>query len=253
MLLRDFTEKTKRYMGGLSQVGLNLLFPPRCIGCGGDVDEAHRFCRDCFGSLAFVSEPCCKLCGFPFDYDLGQEALCGHCMHNPPPYETARTVLRYDEHSRTLITAFKYADRTDRMPAYAALLARAGAQMIAQSDVIIPVPLHRRRLLNRGYNQSALLAYGISDRCDLPVWPDGLRRIRHTPPQAGLTRAQRLKNVVGAFRVNHSYANALRGKRVLLVDDVMTTGATIQQAAQMLLGGGAKAVYVLTLARTIRD
>ncbi len=255
MLLRDFTQKTKPYMAPSLWVklGLNLLFPPRCLACGCHVEEAHRFCTGCFAKLAFVSEPYCLLCGFPFDYDLGEQALCGHCMHNPPPYDAARTVLRYDEHSRHLVTHFKYADRTSHMPAYAALMARAGAALIAQSDVIIPIPLHRKRLLARGYNQSALLAYGLSDRCHLPVWPDGLLRTRNTPPQAGLSRAQRLKNVVGAFRVNHDYADALRGKSVLLIDDVMTTGATIHHATNMVLGAGAKAVYVLTLARTIRD
>ena len=247
--LRQFGEKASLF----TQAGLNLCFPPRCMACGVGVDAPHSFCTSCFDTIRFIEAPMCQLCGFPFEYDLGQEVLCGHCMHDVPPYDEARAVFHYDETTRHLITRFKYSDRTERMPGYARLMARAGAGLLKKSDVIIPVPLHRKRMMQRKYNQSALLAYGLADTASLPVLPDGLLRTKHTPPQAGLTRKQRQENVKGVFKVNHRYAKYLRGKSVLLIDDVMTTGATIQACTKMLLGAGVAHVYVLCLARTVKE
>ncbi len=251
--MRDVYRILRENAMPLLHVGLNLCLPPRCSACGCITESAHGLCTDCFRAIAFIDAPYCRLCGFPFGFALGEEALCGHCLHDAPRYHAARAVWHYDATTRELITRFKYHDRTDRAPFYGRLLARAAHDILPGSAVIVPVPLHPRRLLQRKYNQSALLAFALADQCHLPVLPDGLLRVRHTTPQAGLTRAQRLHNVNGAFQVNHRRAQALRGKGVLLIDDVMTTGATIEACVDVLHGGGAARVNVLTLARTVRE
>lgn len=235
------------------QLAMNFLFPPRCMACGVDVDAHPSFCRDCFQQIRLISDPCCSLCGLPFEYDLGQGALCGMCMHDAPPYDMARAAMHYDDLSRNLITRLKYGDRSEAVAAHARQLLRAGHGLLSQADVIIPVPLHVRRLMQRRFNQSAMLAHALGDISDHPVWPDALIRIRYTKPQAGLLRRERLRNVTGAFRANHRYASQLRGRRVLLVDDVMTTGATINACSDTLRAAGAVHIGVLTLARTIRE
>lgn len=231
----------------------NLIFPPRCAACGAGVEAAHALCVDCFARLQFIAAPLCHACGLPFAYELGDEAVCAACLHEPPPYRAARAALHYDEHSKHLITRLKYGDHSELIPALSQQLYRAGARLAAQSDWLVPVPLHPRRLRARTFNQSALLAYGLSDRCGVSVMPDGLLRVLNTPPQAGLPRAQRLTNINGAFRVNHKRAALLRGASVTLIDDVMTTGATICACTRVLLGAGVKNVYVLTVARTVRE
>lgn len=234
--------------------GLNLLFPPRCIACGAMTDAAHGLCVSCFTSLRLISHPQCDCCGLPFESDpLMEGALCGLCIGEMPLYSKARSAFVYDDTSRSMITQFKYSDRVERARSYGAWLARAGTEAIANSDVIIPVPLHIIRMLHRRYNQAALLAFALSDRIGLDVWPDGLLRVRHTPPQASLDRAARLENVKLAFAINPRYADALAGKRILLIDDVMTTGATIVACTKALLGAQVAQVNVLTLARTVRD
>lgn len=235
-------------------VGLNLLFPPRCVACGAATSAAHGVCVPCFESLRFIASPQCDCCGVPFEYDPQMsDAQCGACLVSRPAYHKARAVFAYDDTSRRMITQFKYSDRVERANSYAAWMARAGAALIADSDVLVPVPLHLWRLLQRRYNQAALLAYSVSDLCHLPVWSDALLRVRHTPPQASLDRTARLENVKTAFAVNRDYGSALAGKRVLLVDDVMTTGATIEACTRTLLSAKVEQVNVVTLARTIRD
>lgn len=248
-VIRHLKEKTNP----LLHAGMNLLFPPRCLSCSKMVDSPYQFCPDCFSQLQFIAEPHCDHCGLPFEYDLGDDAICGMCMQEPPLYTQAHAAFHYNEFSRSMVTRFKYSDHTNRLPGYAQLLARAGTSIIAKSDAIVPVPLHPKRMLQRKYNQAALLSHGLSDICSLPVWPDALLRIKDTPPQASLSRNERLTNVKGAFRTNHAYASQLSGASILLVDDVMTTGATLSACTKMLLGASAKAVYVLTLARTVRD
>jgi len=235
-------------------VGLNLLFPPRCVACGAAAGAAHGVCVPCFEHLRFIESPQCACCGLPFEFDPQMEdALCGACLLERPAYRKARAVFSYDEVSRRMITQFKYSDRAERAHSYAPWLARTGVALIAESEVLIPVPLHLWRMLQRRYNQAALLAYSLSDYCGLPVWPDALLRVRHTPPQASLDRAARLENVKTAFAANPAYADALAGKRVLLIDDVMTTGATIVACTRTLLSAKVAQVSVLTLARTIKD
>ncbi|NQU72369.1 MAG: ComF family protein, partial [Rhodospirillales bacterium] len=185
-------------------------------------------------------------------YDPGVGAVCGECLRAPPPFERARTVFRYDEHSRDLVISFKHRDRIDAAPAYGKWMARAGREILAEADLIVPVPLHRRRLISRRYNQSAELCHALSRETGLPHNPDLLVRTRATPTQGRLNRAERERNVRGAFALRPDAVTSLQGRRVVLVDDVLTTGATVNACARTLLRGGAAAVDILTLARVVR-
>ena len=236
----------------LPGLALNALLPPRCLGCGKVVARTAALCAGCWKGVQFLDPPLCALCGFPLEYDLGPEALCGACVRAPPGFDRARAVMRYDEGSRGLVLGFKYADRTEGAAAYGAWLARAGAELTAEADLIAPVPLHWMRLFARRFNQAALLAQALGRETGLPVVPDLLLRRRHTPSQGRLSQDQRRRNVAGAFAVKGARAPRLAGRRVLLVDDVLTTGATAAACARTLRRAGASAVDVLVLARVVR-
>jgi ComF family protein len=230
-----------RGFGGLSKLALDALLPPRCLACGGPVDRSGGLCAACWERIHFVAPPYCARCGFPFAFDLGSEALCGACSRDPPAFERVRLVL-----------GFKHGDRTEGAATFAAWLARAGRELLAEADLLTPVPLHRFRLFARRYNQAALLCRELGRSTGLPVMPDLLTRRRNTPPQGRLSAAARRRNVAGAFVVAPARRGVLGGRRVLLVDDVMTTGATISACARVLLRAGAAAVDVLVLTRVVR-
>jgi ComF family protein len=230
---------------------LNLLFPPRCPSCREDVAAPGALCGVCWKALSFIAAPMCAICGHPFEFSLGEQAECGECMRRKPAYAKARAVLRYDEHSSRPITGFKFSDRTVLAPMFGDWLARAGAEFLPRADALVPVPLHWRRLLWRRYNQSALLAHAVSRKTGLTVLPDILTRRKRVKPQAGLTRRQRLINMRGVFAVHPRRKASIAGKRLVLIDDVITTGATLNHCAKALLKAGASEVYVLTLAKTV--
>ncbi|MGF1593286.1 MAG: double zinc ribbon domain-containing protein [Kiloniellaceae bacterium] len=240
---------------------LDLVLPPRCLGCGDLVEEQGTLCAACWTAVTFVGDPLCRRCGLPFAFgsdDLVTESVgdgldCGACLADPPPFERARAVMRYDDASRPLLLGFKHGDRTEAAPPFAAWMARSGADLLAQAQVVAPVPLHWRRLLARRYNQAALLAGPLARRAGVPFVPDLLLRRRATPSQGRLSRAERRRNVAGAFAVNPRRAADLAGRRLLLVDDVMTTGATVAACARTALRAGAAAVDVLVLARAVKD
>ena len=240
------------FLRSLPQLALNAVLPPRCLTCGALVERSGALCAACWSEVAFIAPPYCACCGLPFDYDLGPEALCGACAREAPAYARARAVMRYTEMSRRLVLAFKHGDRTEGAPAFGAWLARAGAELLAEADVIAPVPLHRWRLLGRRYNQAALLAHALGRESGLPVTADLLLRKRHTPSQGRLSLAARHRNVAGAFAVKPARRADLAGRHVLLVDDVLTTGATAAACARTLRRGGAVTVSVLVLARVVR-
>lgn len=231
---------------------LNLLFPPQCLNCDARVPTHGTLCQPCWQQIQFISDPMCDCCGLPFDYDIGSNALCANCMQTRPLYTHARAAFRYDEYSRRLVTRLKYSDQTQLANIYGAWLAKAGADLIAGSDIIIPVPLHYFRFVQRRFNQSALLAQAVSKKTKVKNISNGLKRIRHTTPQTGLTKTQRKDNVKGAFVVNPRYAASIKGKNILLIDDVLTTGSTIEQCTKTLLKAGAMQVNVLTLARALK-
>jgi ComF family protein len=230
---------------------LALVFPPLCVVCRKVVDEPGSLCPDCWGKIHFLDGPVCAVCGLPFDVDVGGDIRCGICLAHPPAFDKARAVMRYDENSKLPILALKHADRIELAPGFARWMMRTGREMIAASAVIVPVPLHRGRLWRRRYNQSAELARRISRFCGVPFDPLALRRLRATKSQGEMPSAKaRRRNVHGAFFVPEPAAVA--GKAVLLIDDVMTTGATLDACARALKRAGAKTVFVLALARVVR-
>jgi ComF family protein len=237
---------------GTAARALDIVLPPRCLSCGLSVGEHGQLCAACWAEVSFIAPPLCAACGTPFVFDGGEGALCGACIAARPLYGRARAVMRYDDGARALLLGFKHADRTDRAPALARWMARAGDALLADADLLVPVPLHRWRLLQRRFNQSALLAQELGRLTGKPVSTQILRRKRNTAPQGTLTRAQREDNVTGAFQLREGQAARVAGKRLLLVDDVLTTGATVTACARVLLRAGASSVDVLTVAHVIR-
>ncbi|HUZ65900.1 MAG TPA: double zinc ribbon domain-containing protein [Acetobacteraceae bacterium] len=235
----------------LGRAALDLLLPPHCLGCEALVAQAGRFCAACFNRLGFISEPMCRRCGAPFAHagQGGAAHLCPACTETPPDFDRARGALRYDAHSRGLILAFKHADRPETAGALAALMARAGAALLAQAELIVPVPLHRRRLFARRYNQAALLALALGRLARRTAVPDALLRLRATAPLGEKSAAERAAEVAAAFAVRPRRAGRIAGRRVLLVDDVLTSGATANACARTLRAAGAIAVDVLVAAR----
>jgi ComF family protein len=186
------------------------------------------------------------------DFDPGLDMLCAGCIREPPAFDRARAALAYDDASRPLVLGLKHGDQTHAAPAYARWLQRAAGPLLAEADVIAPVPLHRWRLWHRRYNQAALLALALGRAGGVPVVPDLLVRRKRTPSQGGLNRTERRRNVRGAFVVRPGHAARVKGARVLLVDDVLTTGATVSECAKALRRAGAAAVDIAVLARVVR-
>ena len=236
----------------LGRAALDALLPPLCLSCQTIVDQPGAVCPACWSKLSFMGAPMCRSCGLPFPHDVGTDAECAACIAEPPPWDRARAVFAYDEASRSLILGFKHSDRLHAAPAFGRWLARAGAELAADADLIAPVPLHWLRLALRRYNQAALLADALARASGRVAVPDLLKRMRRTPSQGRLGRSERLKNVAGAFRVRDRHRLRIEGARILLVDDVLTTGATARACTQALLSAGAAAVDVVTLARVVR-
>lgn len=247
-MLAAAVEAVKR--GGAAT--LDALLPPQCLKCRAAVDRQGLLCPACWREVTWLAAPLCAACGFPFEHDEGPGALCGACTRARPVFDRARAAFAYDEGSKPLVLGFKHGDRIEGAPAYGRWLARAGAELLADADLIAPVPLHRWRLLRRRYNQAALLAQALSRASGKPWLPDLLARVKATRSQGGLGRAGRAENVRAAFAVRPKRRPAAEGRRILLVDDVYTTGATATACARALLRAGAAAVDVLTLARVVR-
>ena len=230
---------------------LDILLPPHCVTCDAPVQAQGQFCPDCFRQTGFVTEPCCIHCGVPFTHaDQGHEdRLCPSCRDDPPPWGRARGALRYDAQSRRVILPLKHADRPEHAAALAPLMARAGAALLRDADLLVPVPLHRARLVARSYNQAALLAQALTRRGGPPCLPDALHRTRATVPLGELSAKRRTSEVAGAFAVRPSRRAAITGRHILLIDDVLTSGATCRACTNALLTAGAAAVDVLVAAR----
>jgi ComF family protein len=230
---------------------LDLLLPPQCVACDAEVDAPGLLCADCFRQTGFITEPYCARCGVPFSSAAlgGTDQLCPSCQASPPVFHRARAALRYDAQGRRLILPFKHADRQELASTLAPHMARAGAALLREADVLVPVPLHRARLFHRRYNQAALLAKAVGRIAELPCLPDALLRHRATESLGEKSAAERATEVADAFAVRPSRATQLAGKHVLLVDDVMTSGATANACATTLLAAGATSVDVLVAAR----
>jgi ComF family protein len=235
------------------QVGRTVVdgvLPPRCLACGEIVGEPDSLCGRCWSAITFFAPPWCVNCGLPFPYPMGEGAVCAACARERMSWDRARAVMRYDKNSRRLVLSLKHGDRTHLARALGGWMQRAGGDILDGADLIVPVPLHWTRLFTRRYNQAGLLAHAVHAAGGPPVAPDWLVRRRRTPSQGRLGPLARARNVRGAFQLRPG--RSVQGKRLVIVDDVLTTGATIEECARVLRRAGAEWVGVLTLARALR-
>lgn len=228
----------------------DLALPPRCPGCGAVTAVDHRFCAACWGQLRFLAPPWCSGCNLPFAFDRGENARCAECLAHPPAHAGIRAAVAYGDIARSVVLRLKYGGRT----AFAETAARHIARLMpADADLIVPVPLHRWRLWSRGFNQAALIGQALGrlsgKRCDV----DLLKRPRATPMLRGLGRRARAKAVKGAFAIRPEDGAVFKGKAIVLVDDVYTSGATTDACTAQLLRAGASSVTILCWARVLAD
>lgn len=229
---------------------LDVALPTLCPACREQV-RGGGLCALCWSKLTMIAPPYCERLGIPFAYDPGPGVLSMQAIADPPAYHRARAAVRYDDIARALVHALKYGDRIDLAPAMGRWMARAGRELLKDADAIIPVPLHWRRLWARRFNQSVLLSQAISRESGVPVADAALKRIKATAQQVGLTQSERAENVQGAFRVPPDRKAEVAGRRMVLVDDVLTSGATSDACALALLRAGARNVDLLVFARVV--
>ena len=228
---------------------LDLIIPPRPLNEGPGSVQTPGLTAEAWGRISFVEAPCCDACGAPFAYHQGEGALCPACHARRPAFDRGRAACLYDEASRDLVLKLKHADRSDLAALFASWIARSAGDLIADADALIPVPLHRLRLLSRRYNQAAEVARRLSTRMGVAYFPDALVRVRATRSQGGQSAAGRRRNVAGAFRVATGWRRRVEGRRFVLIDDVLTTGATLEGCARALKAAGASGVDVAVIAR----
>jgi len=231
----------------------DVVFPPRCMACSGLLDEpeGRPFCPACASRIRYIASPLCPCCGTPLHGEEGTDHLCGDCLRARPLFSAARAVARYEGVLLDAIHSFKYRGRITDGEILGRMMAGRGYPLfdISAYTLIVPVPLHRRRLRERGFNQAVILAREIAGRLSLPLDVRSLRRRVYTEPQVGLGKGHRTANVRGAFGVVDG--EGVEGQRILLVDDVYTTGSTARECAEILMKSGAAEVAVLTLARAV--
>jgi ComF family protein len=230
------------------RAALDVALPPLCAACREPV-EGTGLCPTCWSKLSFITRPYCERLGIPFQYDPGRGVLSMEAIADPPAYNRARAAVRFDEISRALVHALKYGDRLDLAPMMGRWIGHAGREVLAEADALIPVPLHWRRQWARRFNQSAMLAAAVSAETNVPVAAGALKRVKATAQQVGLSRTERASNIQGAFKVPDSGKAAVAGRRLVLIDDVLTSGATVEGCARALNRAGAANVDVLVFAR----
>ncbi|WP_035484737.1 ComF family protein [Geminicoccus roseus] len=242
-------------LGIVSLLGRSLLdaiLPPRCPSCGETVGEQGTLCPACWAKLRFIAEPACERCAVPILQAPPGIVVCPACVISPPAYDRARAALRYDSASAPMILAMKHRAKLQAVQAFGAWMTRAAADY-RSADGLVPVPLHRWRMLHRGFNQSCLLARMVGRTIGLPVLDQVLVRVRATPSQQGLGGVERARNMGrGVFDVPERRRSLVQGRKLVLVDDVLTTGSTLSACAEALRRAGATNVDVLVLARVVR-
>jgi ComF family protein len=245
-MLRQLSIAARAAGGG----ALDLVLPPRALDDGSrEAVASHGLTTGAWSRIGFVEAPFCHGCGTPFAVELGEAVRCRDCIARPPAFDHARAACLYDEHARDLILKLKHADRTDLAGLFARWLARAAADLAPQLDAVVPVPLHPRRLLARRYNQCAEIARPLARLLGLRYFPDALVRTRATQSQEGRSADARRLNVAGVFATPAGWRSRIEGARLLLVDDVLTTGATVESCARALKAAGAARVDVAVIAR----
>ena len=230
---------------------MRFLVPPRCLKCALSIQNDQALCTDCWKELTFITTPYCACCGYPFSIAVEDNSLCGPCHQKQPLYAMARSALYYDDHSKPLILRFKHADATHLTPLLGQWLYNASHDILKQTDYIVPIPLHWRRLFSRRYNQAALLTLALARLSGKAASVTMMTRMRHTPFQGQLSTAARHDNVHNAFSIKPSWQAKIIDKNITLIDDVMTSGATINSCTRVLLKAGVRSVNVLTLARVV--
>jgi ComF family protein len=246
-----FPPRVKRAADGvraLLRAALDVALPPLCAACREPVAD-RGLCPACWSKLSFITRPYCERLGIPFVYDPGPGILSMEAIADPPAYNRARAAVRFDEISRALVHALKYGDRLDLAPMMGRWISHAGREILPEADALVPVPLHWRRQWARRFNQAAMLAAAISAESGVPIAARALKRVKATAQQVGLSRAERAGNVQGAFRVPDEGKAAVYGRRLILVDDVLTSGSTVDGCARALNRAGAANVDVLVFAR----
>ena len=234
----------------LAHAALDAFYPPTCLACRAATDRHGALCPRCWSTIRFIERPFCERLGTPFEQNLGQGLISPQAMADPPAFSRARAVARFEDGpARTLVHRLKYSDRAELSRPIASWMARAGADILVDADLLAPVPLHALRLWRRQFNQAAALTTEISRQTGKPCNLAALRRIKATRSQVGLSRQQRAENVQGAFRIAESAV--VRDLNVVLVEDVLTSGATANAASRALLRAGAKRVDVLVFARVV--
>lgn len=234
----------RRILGAIS----DLLMPPVCLVCRAPIGVHDALCASCWREIDFIRPPLCDRLGLPMPFDTGGVMISAAAAADPPPYDRARAIAAHTGSMRTLVHALKFHDRHDVRRLLGKWLVEAGRDVVGECELVVPVPLARRRLLMRRFNQAAILAQEVARLTGLGYEPLVLERRRATSSQVGLTRAERQRNVAGAFRVPRRLEDRVRGRKILLIDDVITTGSTVGACARALKRAGAARVDVLALA-----
>lgn len=237
----------------IKKTAANFLFPPICIGCKSIVSHDGTLCASCWNGIRFIEKPYCPVMGTPFSHDLGKYFLSAEALSETPPFARLRSATIHQGLARHMTILLKFHDRTDLAPWMARWMLRAGEELITDCDMIIPVPLHRWRFWRRRFNQSAELSRHLAHFSSKPLCVDILERSRNTRQQTTLSASQRKKNVDGAFRVAKEKQAELKGRHILLIDDVYTTGATLRAATRCLSRYGAAQIDVLTFSRVLKE
>ena len=245
-------ESLRRALIGGGRATLDALLPPMCPITGEAVATPGSLSATGWSKLQFVDDPACHQCGIPFAYDHGNEAVCGACVASPPDFGRARAAIMYNDEAHDLLVAFKHHDRTELAPLFGAWIAHAARGLIQSDSLLAPVPLHPKRLLARRFNQAALLARSAAQRLNVEFTTQAIERSKPTPPQKLLSAEARQRNVAGAFRLRDEYRYLIQDRHIILVDDVLTTGATLSACARTLKKNGAARIDAVVVARVAK-